>query len=66
MQQFKEVEDYRKYTGPAELHKAINTLRGLVAGMTTDRIARKEEVDELANWCIAILFISIRSKNLFL
>ena len=53
MQQFKELDDYRKYTGPAELHKAINTLRGLVAGMTTDRSASKEEVDELANWCIA-------------
>lgn len=53
MQQFKELEDYHQYTGPAELHKAVNTLRGLVAGMTTDRNASKEEVDELANWCVA-------------
>jgi len=53
MTQLRELEEYRQYTGPAELHKAVNTLRGLVAGMTTDRIASKEEVDELANWCMA-------------
>lgn len=53
MEQLKELEVYRRFTKPAELHKAVNTLRGLVAGMTTDRIATQEEVDELANWCIA-------------
>ena len=39
-------EEYRTFTGPGELHKAVNTLRGLVAGMTTDRMATTEEVDE--------------------
>ena len=29
-------QDYRMFTGPAELHKAINTLRGIVAGISTD------------------------------
>lgn len=53
MAQLKELEEYQQYTKPSELHKAVNTLRGLVAGMTTDRIASKEEVDELANWCMA-------------
>lgn len=53
MTHFKELEEYRTFTGPAELHKAVNTLRGLVAGMTTDRMATTEEVDELANWCVA-------------
>lgn len=53
MTHLKELEEYRRFTGPVELHKAVNTLRGLVAGMTTDRVATTEEVDELANWCIA-------------
>lgn len=44
VQQFKEVEDYRKFTAPAELHKAVNTLRGLVAGITTDHTVSKERV----------------------
>ena len=49
MQQFKELEAHRQYTSPTELHRTINTLRGLVAGMTTDRCANKVEVD---NWKI--------------
>ena len=52
VQQFKEVEDYRKYTSPAELHKAVNTLRGLVAGITTDRAVSDDEINELSNWCL--------------
>ena len=45
VQQFKEVENYRKYTSPAELHKAVNTLRGLVAGITTDRTVSNDEIN---------------------
>lgn len=52
MRNIKEIEEYSCYTGPAELHKAVNTLRGIVAGITTDRTASKEEIDELANWCM--------------
>lgn len=52
MAQFKEIDEYRKFTGPAELHKAINTLRGIVAGITTDRQASQDEINELANWCL--------------
>lgn len=52
VQQFKEVEDYRKFTSPAELHKAVNTLRGLVAGITTDRTVSNDEINELSNWCL--------------
>lgn len=51
MSHLKEVYEYRRFTGPAELHKAVNTLRGIVAGITTDRKATREEIDELANWC---------------
>lgn len=52
MSQMKEIEEYRRFTTPAELHKAINMLRGLVAGITTDRNISSEEIDELSNWCI--------------
>lgn len=48
-----EVDDYRKFTKPAELHKAVNTLKGLVAGITTDRNVNDDEFQELINWCIA-------------
>ena len=30
----KDLEDYRRFTKPAELHKAVNTLRGLVQAST--------------------------------
>ena len=36
MKELKEIQDYRKFTKPSELHKAVNTLRGIVAGITTD------------------------------
>lgn len=43
--------DYRQFTKPAELHKAINTLRGLVAGINSDMTVGSAEVTELAHWC---------------
>lgn len=43
--------DYRMFTGPAELHKAINTLRGIVAGIATDTTVQADEIAELAHWC---------------
>ena len=49
MSAIKEIEEYRKFTTPAELHKAINTLKGIVAGITTDRKISKDEVDELSH-----------------
>lgn len=45
-------EDYRKFTKPAELHKAVNTLSGIVAGITTDMKINDDEVNELTNWCL--------------
>jgi len=44
------TRDYHLFTKPAELHKAVNTLKGLVAGITSDGIT-SDEVDELTNWC---------------
>ena len=34
------------YTTPAELHKAVNTLHGIVAGITTDRQISEDEINE--------------------
>lgn len=47
-----EPEDYRRYTTPAELHKAINTLKGIVAGITTDYQISESEINELSHWCL--------------
>ena len=49
----KELEEYRKFTTPAELHKAVNSLKGMVAGITTDYNISTDEINELANWCMA-------------
>ena len=51
MSQVKEESEYSMYTGPAELHKAINTLRGIIAGIVADRTVEDAEMDELVNWC---------------
>lgn len=52
MGELKEVEEYRRFTKPAELHKAVNTLKGIVAGITTDRQISEDEVNELSHWCL--------------
>ena len=44
-------KDYRLFTKPAELHKAVNTLRGIVAGISTDTQIGSSEMQELAHWC---------------
>lgn len=49
----KEIEEYRCFTKPAELHKAINTLRGIVAGITTDKRISEDEINELSHWCFS-------------
>ena len=50
MSALSELQDYRQFTTPAELHKAVNTLKGMVAGITSDKITQ-DEVQELAHWC---------------
>lgn len=52
MKDLKELQDYRKFTKPSELHKAVNTLRGIVAGITTDYKISDDEVNELSHWCL--------------
>lgn len=48
---FQAFEDYQKFTKPSQLHKAINTLRGLVAGISSDGSASSAEMVELTHWC---------------
>lgn len=45
------TKEYRAFTKPAELHKAINTLRGIIAGITTDTTVDQSEIQELTHWC---------------
>lgn len=59
----KELEDYRKFTKPAELQKAINTLRGLVSGISSDRDVSNSEITELAHWCE--LHAELRNRHPF-
>ncbi len=47
----KEMEEYRTFTKPAELHKAVNTLRGIVAGINSDSSVGAAEIQELTHWC---------------
>ncbi len=47
----KELEEYRAFTTPAELHKAINTLRCIVAGISSDTDVSGSELVELTHWC---------------
>lgn len=44
--------EYRQFTTPAELHKAINTLRGIVSGISCDRDISSDEINELTHWCL--------------
>ena len=46
-----ETSEYRQFTKPAELHKAINTLRGMVAGLSADAVIAADEIQELVHWC---------------
>lgn len=58
-----DINEYRKFTGPAELHKAVNTLKGIVSGLTTDAKVSDSEMIELVNWCS--LHEHLRAKHPF-
>lgn len=46
-----EVEDYRGFTNPAEIHKAVNSLIGMLKGVQFDNILKQSELSEIINWC---------------
>lgn len=45
-----ETEAYRKFTGPAEHYKAVNSFLGLLEGISIDGVIDEKEVQELKNW----------------
>jgi len=49
--QYSEVNEYRMYTTKAELHKAVNSLMGLIRGIQYDGIITNEELAEVFHWC---------------
>ena len=59
----KEMEEYRVFTEPAELHKAINTLRGIIAGINSDAKLGEQEISELVHWCT--LQAPVRNRHPF-
>lgn len=48
---YSDVEDYRKFTAPAEIHKAVNSLIGMLQGIKFDNQLNVKELDEVTNWC---------------
>lgn len=58
-----DTAEYRRYTTKAELCKAINMLRGMVAGISSDGKILPSEVQELTFWCD--LHQNLRSKHPF-
>jgi NAD-dependent DNA ligase len=46
-----ETMSFRKYTFRSELDKAINTLEGILKGISIDNIVNTSEITELVNWC---------------
>ena len=57
-------EEYRQFTKPAELHKAINMLRGIVAGISSSGDVSQSEIEELANWCL--LHTALKNRHLLI
>ena len=43
--------EYRKYTYKSELDKALNTLVGILKGVSLDNEINIMEIEELQNWC---------------
>ena len=43
--------DYRKFNFKSELDKAINSLEGILTGVSIDKKIDSSEVDEILHWC---------------
>lgn len=46
----KELNQYRHFMKKEEMHKALNTLAGILTGVAADGIISKSESDEVKNW----------------
>ncbi len=58
-----DLEEYRGFCAPSELHKAINTLRGMIAGISCDSSVSDAELQELSNWIM--LHENLRDRHPF-
>jgi len=56
-------DEYRHFTGKSEAHKAFNTLRGIIKGISIDKRINDREIKELELWCDKHDFLS--RKNPF-
>lgn len=50
MEHYAELHEYRKFTGPAEMQKAINSFRGILEGISIDGVIDSAEQQELKAW----------------
>lgn len=46
-----ELNQYRQFMKPAEIHKAVNSLIGIIEGIKLDLTVNSAEMDEVINWC---------------
>jgi len=56
-------DEYRHFTPKSEAHKAFNTLRGIIKGISIDKRINDREIKELELWCDKHDFLS--RKNPF-
>lgn len=46
-----ELNKYRQFMKPAEIHKAVNSLIGIIEGIKLDLTVNSSEMAEIINWC---------------
>lgn len=51
-------DSYRLYTGKSEAHKAFNSLKGIIEGISLDALVNEKETKELDAWCTKYEFLS--------
>lgn len=49
--------EFRKYTSKSEIQKALNTLKGIIEGISMDSNINATELDELEAWCFNMRFM---------
>ena len=49
--------EFRKYTSKSEIQKSLNTLKGIIEGISLDKNLNNVELDELDAWCFNMKFM---------
>ena len=52
--------EFRKYTSKSEIQKALNTLKGIIEGISLDSNLNNIELDELEAWCFNMKFMEAK------